>query len=69
MIGPLEEGTYPFFGEFNEASAQGQIVVKAPGSAAETNGQEPSKVEASSGEAPVEPVAEKAPEAEASTNE
>ncbi len=27
-IGPLEPGTYPFFGEFNEATAKGQIVVK-----------------------------------------
>jgi len=27
-IGPLEPGRYPFFGEFNEASAQGVLVVK-----------------------------------------
>lgn len=27
-IGPLEPGEYPFFGEFNEASAQGKIIVK-----------------------------------------
>lgn len=69
MIGPLEEGTYPFFGEFNQASAQGQIIVKAPGSTAAADGQEPSKVEASSGEAPVEAAAENAPAAENSTNE
>ena len=28
FIGPLEPGTYPFFGEFNEDSAQGKIIVK-----------------------------------------
>lgn len=28
FIGPLEPGTYPFFGEFNEATAQGKVVVK-----------------------------------------
>ena len=28
FIGPLESGTYQFFGEFNEESAKGQIVVK-----------------------------------------
>jgi hypothetical protein len=27
-IGPLEAGRYPFFGEFNEASAQGVIIAK-----------------------------------------
>jgi len=27
-IGPLEPGRYPFFGEFNEATAQGVIVAK-----------------------------------------
>jgi hypothetical protein len=27
-IGPLEVGRYPFFGEFNQATAQGVIVVK-----------------------------------------
>jgi len=27
-IGPLQAGRYPFFGEFNEATAQGVIVVK-----------------------------------------
>ncbi len=27
-IGPLQPGTYPFFGEFNKATAQGKIVVK-----------------------------------------
>ena len=27
-IGPLEPGRYPFFGEFNEATAQGAIVAK-----------------------------------------
>lgn len=28
FIGPLEPGTYPFFGEFNEDTAQGKVVVK-----------------------------------------
>lgn len=28
LIGPLEPGTYPFFGEFNEDTAQGKIIVK-----------------------------------------
>lgn len=27
-IGPLERGRYPFIGEFNEATAQGAIVVQ-----------------------------------------
>jgi plastocyanin len=27
-IGPLKPGKYPFFGEFNQATAQGAIVVK-----------------------------------------
>lgn len=27
-IGPLKPGTYEFFGEFNEATAQGRIIVK-----------------------------------------
>lgn len=27
FIGPLEPGTYPFFGEFNQATAQGKIIV------------------------------------------
>jgi plastocyanin len=27
-IGPLSPGKYPFFGEFNEATAQGVILVK-----------------------------------------
>lgn len=27
-VGPLEPGTYPFFGEFNQDTAQGRIVVK-----------------------------------------
>jgi len=27
-IGPLEAGTYPFFGEFHEATAQGHIVAE-----------------------------------------
>ena len=27
-IGPLQTGSFPFFGEFNEATAQGVIVVK-----------------------------------------
>jgi hypothetical protein len=28
FVGPLEPGTYPFFGEFNQDSAKGQIVAK-----------------------------------------
>ncbi len=28
FVGPLEAGRYPFFGEFNEASAQGVLVVE-----------------------------------------
>lgn len=28
LIGPLEEGAYPFFGEFNESTAKGQIIAK-----------------------------------------
>jgi hypothetical protein len=28
FVGPLKPGTYPFFGEFNMATAKGQIVVK-----------------------------------------
>lgn len=28
FVGPLEPGRYPFFGEFNEASAQGVLVVE-----------------------------------------
>jgi plastocyanin len=28
LIGPLEPGTYPFFGEFHEDTAQGRIVVE-----------------------------------------
>lgn len=28
FIGPLSAGTYPFFGEFNQATAQGKVVVK-----------------------------------------
>ena len=28
LIGPLEPGTYPFFGEFHEDTAQGQIVAE-----------------------------------------
>ena len=28
FLPPLEAGTYPFFGEFNEETAQGRIVVK-----------------------------------------
>jgi len=27
-IGPLEKGTYKFFGEFNEATAQGVVIVE-----------------------------------------
>lgn len=28
FVGPLKPGTYPFFGEFNEATAQGKLIVK-----------------------------------------
>lgn len=28
FIGPLDPGTYPFFGEFNPKTAQGRIVVE-----------------------------------------
>ena len=28
FIGPLEPGTYPYFGEFNQATAQGKIIAK-----------------------------------------
>lgn len=28
FIGPLEKGRYPFFGEFNQATAQGVVVVE-----------------------------------------
>lgn len=28
FLGPLEPGTYPFFGEFNQATAQGRLIVK-----------------------------------------
>lgn len=28
FIGPLEPGEYPFFGEFNQKTAQGKVVVK-----------------------------------------
>ncbi len=28
FVGPLEAGTYPFFGEFNMDTAQGQLVAK-----------------------------------------
>ena len=28
FIGPLSAGEYPFFGEFNQATAQGKVVVK-----------------------------------------
>lgn len=28
FVGPLKAGTYPFFGEFNEATAQGKLVAK-----------------------------------------
>lgn len=31
FIGPLDEGTYPFFGEFNQATAQGRVIVKKSG--------------------------------------
>ncbi len=28
FVGPLEPGTYPFFGEFNPKTAQGRLVVE-----------------------------------------
>jgi plastocyanin len=28
FVGPLKAGTYPFFGEFNEATAQGKLIAK-----------------------------------------
>jgi len=28
FIGPLDPGTYPFFGDFNQATAQGKIIAK-----------------------------------------
>lgn len=28
FIGPLKAGVYPFFGEFNEATAQGKLIAK-----------------------------------------
>lgn len=28
FVGPLEAGEYPFFGEFNEKTAQGKIIAK-----------------------------------------
>ena len=28
FVGPLKPGTYSFFGEFNQATAQGKIIVK-----------------------------------------
>lgn len=28
FVGPLEPGEYPFFGEFNEATAQGKLIAK-----------------------------------------
>jgi plastocyanin len=28
FVGPLKPGTYPFFGEFNPKTAQGQLIVK-----------------------------------------
>ena len=27
-VGPLEAGTYPFFGEFNQATCQGKLIVQ-----------------------------------------
>lgn len=27
-VGPLKAGTYPFFGEFNEATARGKLIAK-----------------------------------------
>lgn len=28
FVGPLEPGTYPFFGEFNQKTAQGKIIAR-----------------------------------------
>lgn len=28
FVGPLKPGSYPFFGEFNQATAQGRIIVE-----------------------------------------
>jgi hypothetical protein len=28
FVGPLDAGTYPFFGEFNQATAQGKLIVR-----------------------------------------
>lgn len=28
FVGPLQPGTYPFFGEFNQATAQGRLIAK-----------------------------------------
>ncbi len=28
FVGPLEPGTYPFFGEFNQKTAQGKLIAK-----------------------------------------
>jgi len=28
FIGPLSPGTYPFFGDFNQATAQGKVIAK-----------------------------------------
>jgi len=28
FVGPLDPGTYPFFGEFNQATAQGKLIAK-----------------------------------------
>jgi Cupredoxin-like domain len=28
FVGPLDAGTYPFFGEFNPATAQGKLIAK-----------------------------------------
>lgn len=28
FVGPLKAGSYPFFGEFNQATAQGRLIVK-----------------------------------------
>ena len=30
FVGPLEAGEYPFFGDFNQKTAQGMLVAKAP---------------------------------------
>lgn len=49
LIGPLESGEYPFFGEFNEATAQGVIVATVPGESGDSKGADANGVEASGG--------------------